>query len=314
MEKLKIVTNLTGNIECEPIDSIFGFTQYNEMLTERKSLLAMGAYHTRVSDEVKSLPDYDEYYKMFFMPEEPQGVHCQKSYDGILSVENTFDLIFGQCPYFNEWREKYFDSPKRIHTFTPFDATQTFPSENKEIDVYWTGTSKAGTFIDTMQSTVSKFNHRIVNLRTSGNRAISHEEKLKLNGKSKISVTYALLFMKNEMEMKVSHFKECEAFKDYDKSGHIPQMKTRVYEAAFSKSIILHLKDSWNVIEKWFEPEKEFLYYDNEHDLEEKIHHILNNYGDYYHIAENAYNRAINNYTTQHFIDKYILPNTKLEM
>ena len=116
------------------------------------------------------------------------------------------------------------------------------------------------------------------------------------------------------MHMRVPHFGECEAFKDYDKSGHIHQMKTRVYEAAFSKYIILHLREPLYVIEKWFEPEKEFLYYDNENDLEEKINEILKNYGDYYHIAENAYNRAINNYTTQHFIDRYIIPNTGLEI
>ena len=306
MEKLKIITELKGNFSCEPIDIIFGFPQDLEILTERKSLLAMGAHHVAVSDIVSNYPDY---YKMYFLPEEPQGVHCQAAYDGILAVEKNFNLIFGQCSYFNEWREKYFDSPKRIHTFTPFDEKYIFPSENKEIDVYWTGTSKRGTFIEDMQLTVSKFNHSIVNLRRG--TTISHEEKLKLNGISKISVTYAVLFMKGEMAIRVPYFNECEAFKDYDNTGVVPQMKTRVYEAAFSKSIILHMKDPWNVIEKWFEPEKEFIYYDNEKDLEEKIHHILNNYGDYYHIAENAYNRAINNYTSVHFIDKYIIPNTK---
>jgi len=151
----------------------------------------------------------------------------------------------------------------------------------------------------------------MVNLRSG--HTITHDEKLKLNGKSKISITYALLFMKGEMGLisQIPYWNECEAFKDYDNTGFVPQMKTRVYEAAFSKSIILHLRDSWNVIENWFEPEKEFIYYDNEKDLEDKIHEILNNYGDYYHIAENAYNKAINNYTTKHYIEKYIIPNTK---
>ena len=308
MEKLKIIADLRGNFDCEPIDTIFGFPQNLEVYTEKKSLLAMGAHHTAVSNIVK---DYKDYYKMFFLPEEPQGVHCREAYDGILSIENNFDLIFGQCPYVNIWREKYFNSPKRIHTFTPFDEKYIFPSENKEIDVYWTGTRKYKTFIDSINVVAKKFNSRIVDFRQ--HVPLTHNEKMILNGKSKISITYALLFMTGEMQLisEIPHWNDCEAFKDYNNTGFVPQMKTRVYEAAFSKSLILHKKDPWNVIEFWFEPEKEFIYYDNEKELEEKINEILKNYGAYYHIAENAYNKAINNYTTKHYIEKYIIPNTK---
>ena len=310
MEKLKIIANTEINY-LYPLDIMFGFHENLEIFTEKKSLIGIGGNYDSICDEVINYP---EYFKMFLFPEEPNLYHSIEDMDYIRKIESTFNLIFDICPYTNIWREKYFNSPKRINAFFPYDIKYTFPSENKEIDVYWTGTSKPGTFIDIIQSIISKFNHRIVNFRTV--QAISHEEKLKLNGKSKISITYGTLFSKNEYGNlhHLDNWRENEAFSNYFDSGLIPQMKNRTYEAAFSKSIILNKRDPWNVIEDWFEPEKEFLYYDNEIDLEEKIHHILNNYGDYYHIAENAYNRAINNYTTQHFIDKYIIPNTGLEM
>jgi spore maturation protein CgeB len=70
--------------------------------------------------------------------------------------------------------------------------------------------------------------------------------------------------------------------------------------------LILCKKDNWNIIEKWFEPNKEFLYFENEIDLENLITEILKNYDKYQIIINNAYNKAINNYTTRHFVEKYL--------
>ena len=86
----------------------------------------------------------------------------------------------------------------------------------------------------------------------------------------------------------------------------MPQIKSRVFEAAFNKSLILCLKDPWNIIEMFFKPETEFIYFENEIDLAEKILYIKNNYKEFEHIIENAYQKAINNYTTQHFYKKYL--------
>jgi spore maturation protein CgeB len=92
----------------------------------------------------------------------------------------------------------------------------------------------------------------------------------------------------------------------------MPQIKGRTFEAAFSKSIILHKFDKWNVIEDWFVPNEDFIYFTDEKDLEEKIYEILKNYDGYKYIAENAYNKAMNKYTTESFIKNYILSNTKI--
>jgi spore maturation protein CgeB len=86
----------------------------------------------------------------------------------------------------------------------------------------------------------------------------------------------------------------------------MPQIKSRVFEAAFNKSIILCLKDPWNIIEMFFEPETEFIYFENEFDLVEKISYIKDNYNEFQPMIEKAYQKAVNNYTTQHFYEKYL--------
>ena len=63
--------------------------------------------------------------------------------------------------------------------------------------------------------------------------------------------------------------------------------------------------DQFNIIENYFEPGKEFVYY-YEGELELKILEILENFGNYEQVIDNAYKRAINNYTTEKFVENYL--------
>jgi spore maturation protein CgeB len=86
----------------------------------------------------------------------------------------------------------------------------------------------------------------------------------------------------------------------------MPQIKSRVFEAAFSKSLILCGYDYWNTIEYFFKPDEDFIYYTSMADLQEKLNEISNNYHKYTHIVENAYKKSINNYTTEKFVERYL--------
>jgi spore maturation protein CgeB len=59
------------------------------------------------------------------------------------------------------------------------------------------------------------------------------------------------------------------------------------------------------VIERFFEPNKEFVYFE-EGKLQETIDKVLANYDDYQPIIENAYRRAVKEYTTKAFFEKYL--------
>ena len=110
-------------------------------------------------------------------------------------------------------------------------------------------------------------------------------EKLNLISKSKITIVHNLT------------------------GNYTPQLKSRPFEAALCKSLILCKKDDWNFIEEWFVEGEDFLYYNDSNDLKLLIDNILNNYDSYSNMIENSYNKAINNYTTRKFVEKYFIKN-----
>jgi hypothetical protein len=85
-----------------------------------------------------------------------------------------------------------------------------------------------------------------------------------------------------------------------------PQIKMRTFEAAFCKSLILCRKDDFNVIENFFEKDKEFIYYKDKKEMEIIIKDVLSNYDKYIPIIENAFNKAVNHFTTKKFAEKYL--------
>lgn len=311
MNKLEIVYDNAGAYSYDDILDFFGFGKDVNIFTEKKSLLGIGPNNQNVVDLVSK---YIGYYKMFLIPEEPNGFFIPTAYNAIIDCENNFDLIFSICKYTIEWRKNHFDIDKRIYVPSPFSNKFIYPNQEKTIPVYITAHNRPSPILPYMFRTVKKFGGTIVD--ASQYKPITHEEKMILNGKSKISITYSLLFVDNNHIASIKSLPKWqynEAFKNLE-SGFVPQMKTRVYEAALSKSLILHKRDEWNIIEDWYTPEEDFIYFDDENDLLDKIDEINKNYHKYIHIAENAYNKTINNYISEHFIEKYIIPNTKLEV
>ena len=137
---------------------------------------------------------------------------------------------------------------------------------------------------------------------------ISNEKKFELIARSKISVIHQLLFPdRNLIEkfLKIKDIRKNKAFEHID-DGIIPQMKSRPFEAAWSKTLILIKKDPFNVIENYFEPNKHFLYFE-EHELEKKIKYIINNYEDFRHITGAAYTHVKENYSRTKFLEKVSL-------
>jgi hypothetical protein len=81
-----------------------------------------------------------------------------------------------------------------------------------------------------------------------------------------------------------------------------PQLKSRIFEAAISKSIMLCYRDKYHIIEDFYEPNKDFLYFETEAELHELINKISTDYLKYIYLAENAYEKTVNNYTTRNLV------------
>lgn len=78
------------------------------------------------------------------------------------------------------------------------------------------------------------------------------------------------------------------------------------------KCIMLVYKDDYNLIESYYSEGVDFIYFSSVEEALNIINNVLNDYDQYKHIAENAYKKTLEKYTTKEFI-KYIKNTVKLE-
>ena len=132
------------------------------------------------------------------------------------------------------------------------------------------------------------------------------KDKINLVAKTKISICYNLVHvLPDHLKAIKSHheYQKSEAFSTLDNWKVMPQFKTRVHEAAISKTLNLIRKDEWNVVEEYYKPDEDFIYFEDERDLKNKINEISNDWSNYESIIESAYEKSLN-YTTENFIEK----------
>ena len=235
--------------------------------------------------------------------------------------DKDFYRIFTLCPYTSEWLNKKHNVIKRIPIFFPFNEEHIPPPRKKQYDIIYTGHIVSPKLLQELQA-MANFNYRFVSNSEHPlvtNRSATYAEKMYLIAETKITLVHNLLYLTSKHIKQIWRFQGWQnnhAFDLIPRPGQIwrrmtdrnvvvPQLKSRVFEAAFGRSLILCKRDSFNVIERYFAPDKEFVYYDEGH-FKEKVSEILANYDDYVPVIEQAYKRAVENYTTAKFVEKYL--------
>ena len=245
--------------------------------------------------------DSDEKVVLMFI-EEPNEFFVRG--EAAINYQGTekFDKQITICPYTAKW------APKRVSAFFPFDRRYEI-HEEKTKDVIYSGGFHHDLIFDIAHA-MSGFNYDLISFHGHPLVTFSggtYQDKLRMISRSKIQVVHNLLFPQPHQIAKVksmSNYLENEAFSEID-SGFVPQQKIRALESAFLKTLILCKRDSWNTIETMFEPD-EFVYWDNEIDLKEKIDYITMNYHQFQPMIEKAYNRAVRDYTVENFIQNFV--------
>jgi len=262
---MKIIENFANNYPEDPI-RYWNFQEYENRAND--CVLFIGGW-----PEPNLIKETFEVSKYFFSTEEQSGPG--DSTDQFLPY---VDKIFTICPVEVTKRDK------RVSTFFPLNKANIPTDFTKDKDVIYTGFVGEG-HVATILGTLKNYNYRLVSFANhygmTTDVATTYQEKLNLIARSKICLTH------NQV------------------SSGTPQLKSRIFEAAFCKSLMLVLHDSYNIVEQWFEPNKDFLYYDM-NNIKDVIDDALANYENYSNYIENAYQKAINNYTTEKFIEKYI--------
>jgi hypothetical protein len=229
--------------------------------------------------------------------------------------EDFFDEVYSICPYTNKWLNSLGFDRKYRDIFYPFNEKLIPKPTIKEYDVIYHGGIHGQEHLDCLEI-MSRFNYRYCSmthsinpltqrcLRYATNTDLPFQEKINLVAKTKISICYNFAHIRPEHIPNIKSWPkwdENEAFTEVDKWNIMPQFKTRMHEAAISKTLNLVLYDKWNIAEKYYKPNEEFIYFYNKNDLIDKIEDIVKNWDNYVPIVEKAYERSLN-YTTKKFI------------
>lgn len=261
--------------------------------------------------------------------EEPNRFLSADALFNHIEYEEYFHKIFTICPYTAAWLNRKYGNDKRTPVFFPFNERYTPAPTAKEFDVIYTGHITLPPILKLVRE-LSEFNYRCVSHNEHPlvtNRDVSYTGKLDLIAKSKVTVVHNLLYPNlkhvralqantddfagnKAYELAPKHFTFLSPIVDrvapalnYDIV--MPQLKSRLFEAAFCRSLILCLRDHWNIVEQFFEPDVEFVYYEKGR-LTETLRKILNNYEDYKGVIERAFERATKSYTTEAFFHRYL--------
>ena len=262
---INLVTNFEGNYPEDPV-RFFNFTDYNFEYDLIDCYLFVGCHPDNFIFVKTDLPKY-------FLSTEEQTWDLDSTDKYVDHVEKIFTI----CD------PKVTNRKKREFSFFPINKNLIPEPTTKKFDVLYAGFAGA-THVSELLSVIMKFNYCFISFSNSHGGVthmnVSYREKLNLISQSKISLVHNLC------------------------ANNTPQLKSRAFESAMCKSLILCKKDNFNFIETWFEPNVDFLYYENNSDLEKTINDILENYEDYEFMINNAYEKAINNYTTEAFVVK----------
>jgi hypothetical protein len=251
--------------------------------------------------------------------EEPNKFFIPEDFD---AYDGDFYRVFTLCPFTAEYLNTRQNAKRRFPIFFPFNEAFIPLKTEKRYDIIYTGHLHPKPIMRDMK-TISRFNYRLVS--NSGHalvtdHGVGYQEKLDLIALSKITLTHNLLYPTVLHVLNVWKYPDWRTNKAFaDIPGvfgllrrlltgskiEVPQLKSRIFEAAFCRSLILCKKDSFNVIEKYFMPDEEFVYYE-EGRLVETVNKILGNYDAYLPVIERAYNRAVEQYTTAAFFEKYL--------
>lgn len=223
-----------------------------------------------------------------------------------LVIENDLKIykLLTPCKYSVECYNKLYSTNKWTQVFYPFNIEHLPKIEEKIYDVYYTGNGDCP--IRDIFSIIRKYKSCFVCHNYGDHRGVSYNEKLSLNAKSKISITHGVLSWPNHLNHIADEYPTHKGLELIKSHGIAPQFKTRNLEAAAAKSLILHKKDPWNEIEDYFTPDVDFIHWTNGKDLEDKICYILAHYDEFIPMIDRAYNKLINNFTTEQYFDKFL--------
>jgi hypothetical protein len=220
-----------------------------------------------------------------------------------------FTEVYCVCPYTCKFMNEYFGHEKFKYIPYPYSnyTVKSFGEYNSLC--CWFGSIHGQDHIDAIE-TIGKYDYKFITSQQNTwmhhpyeyNKCthinITTEDKLIEVSKTKSCLTFNKLYMNGSSQNNSTHGNIFnKAFNNWDKKI-MPQFKVRTHEIATCKSLILCYKDEWNLIEDFYEPGKDFIYFSDFKQLDELLIDVNNNFDKYKPIIENAYNK-VQNYSVE---------------
>ena len=228
--------------------------------------------------------------------------------------DDKFDEIYAICPYTTKWLNQIKSVKKYKHIFYPFNKRDIPPPPpEKKYDICYHGGIHGDKYISALKI-MRKFNYRYMSqthginrltrkyLKHATNTNLTNQGKMRLISECKISISFNTFDIRDKEDIRNIKSRirwwENEAFRHIEDLRIAPQFKSRCNEAAFSRTLNLVKKDPWNVIEYYYTPGVDFVYFEDLDELEDKIRNILNNWESYRPMIDSAFEKSLN-YTTE---------------
>lgn len=303
-----IVANLSGNYPYDPLHS-FNFEPY------LKDISGVSLYYGSIPIESlkNDINQNNTDFKILLNFETPNSIF-------ISNFDNEFYLfnaIFHLCPYTCNYLNKKYNTDKFKVMYFPIEDNEYIIPTNRNIPVYYTGHIDINDMSQLILETINRIigKDKFQQLRDSINikSVEGYYAKMKLLANVKIAIVHNVLKEMNKFPGYNEHINDILAHEElpwFLPNDLVPQLKSRVFEGGLMGCILLVYKDKYNVIEKYFTENEDFIYYENKDDLDNKIDTILKDYDKYKLIGINIQKKIKENYTSKHFI-KYILNEVK---
>ncbi len=299
----------------DDINSKLNFDEFKSTI-KTDDLLLVGVPCTEEPEIIKVLPHFNR--TVYINLEHPCTLYGGNNRIGLTPIEQQtiFTEVYTICPYTAEWINNLNLGTKMVAMpYMHNLAYNDIKDYEKTHDVAYAGLihhKEIASYIETMAkhrhifTTIPEYNRIHVADHLATHTNILNTEKWKILAKTKMSIIQNNLYLKPdqiENVRQLPHWESNEAFSHIE-SGLLPQLKSRTVESALCKSLLLVKKDPWNVIEHWFKPDEDFIYFEDCEDLDNKITQISNDYQNYQQIVDNAYNKVINYYNTKYIFQR----------
>jgi hypothetical protein len=225
-----------------------------------------------------------------------------------------FTDVYCICPFTCNFMNEHYGYEKFKYIPYPYTNYSVKEFGNYDADCSWMGSIHGEDHIRSIE-TMMNFKYKFLTSQRNtwmrhpyefGNCThvmLPNEQKLIELSRCRSSLSFNMIYMSP-----ASKKNNLQAFERFNE-GIMPQFKVRNHEIASSKSLLLVKKDPWNLMEDFYQPEEEFIYFENFDELKERIQDVSVNFEKYEDIVEAAFLRS-KNYTAER-IYRYIQTNDK---